>query len=66
MPSLKPGTEATVASEETTVPDIFVGKQEINENIEGCVETSIADTGGVRTVGLTTTIKYSSITTTAV
>ena len=49
-----------MATEETTTPDIFVGKQEITENIEQCVETSLADTG-VPMVGLTTTIKYSSI-----
>ena len=60
MPSLKPGTEGTVATEETSVPDIFVGKQEINENMEVCVETSLADIG-VPMVGPTTIIKYSII-----
>ena len=57
MPNLKPGTtEGTVATEETSAPDIFVGKQEINENIEQSVETSLADTA-VPTAGLTTVIK---------
>ena len=52
----------TVASEETSAPDIFVGKEEINENIERCVETSLADTP-VPTAVLTTTIKHSIIST---
>ena len=63
MPSLKLGTTVgTVASEETSAPDIFVGKEEINENIERCVETSLADTP-VPTGVLTTTIKHSIIST---
>ena len=45
-----------MATEETSAPDIFVGKQEINENIEQSVETSLVDTA-VPTVGLTTVIK---------